>query len=87
MASASGAAAAPIEGLASLPPAALLAWLASLSTFLCDCDGVLWRADSGVPGVAHTVAAPILVIILNIASLPCSAPCRSACNYFLRQRD
>jgi phosphoglycolate/pyridoxal phosphate phosphatase family enzyme len=57
MASASGAATAPIEGLASLPPSALLAWLASLSTFLCDCDGVLWRADSGVPGVAHTVAA------------------------------
>lgn len=50
-------AAAAIEDLALLSPAQLRAWLAPLSTFLCDCDGVLWRAESGVPGVAHTVAA------------------------------
>lgn len=53
---ASAAAAPPIEDLASLPPARLRAWLAPLSTFLCDCDGVLWRGEGGVPGVAHTVA-------------------------------
>jgi len=54
---AASAAPPPIEDLSLLSPAALRAWLAPLSTFLCDCDGVLWRAESGVPGVAHTVAA------------------------------
>lgn len=29
----------------------------SVDTFLCDCDGVLWRGNDGVEGVADTVAA------------------------------
>ena len=48
---------ASIARLDRLPPAQLRAWLAGLSTFLCDCDGVLWRGETGVPGVARTVDA------------------------------
>ena len=56
-AAAAAAGATAIADLAALSPAQLREWLAPLTTFLCDCDGVLWRAESGVPGVAHTVAA------------------------------
>ena len=37
--------------------AAAAAWVAAHDTFLLDCDGVVWRAADGVPGVADTVAA------------------------------
>lgn len=33
------------------------AFYAGVDTFLCDCDGVLWRGNDGVAGVAETVAA------------------------------
>ena len=35
---------------------ALLSWYTSTTTFLLDCDGVLWRASEGVAGVAETIS-------------------------------
>jgi len=35
----------------------LKSWIDSLDTFLCDCDGVLWRGNNGIEGVSKTVDA------------------------------
>lgn len=43
--------------LSSLSPAEGRAWFSSLDTWLLDCDGVVWRGSSGVPGVSSAVAA------------------------------
>jgi hypothetical protein len=34
---------------------AFRSWLGGLDDFLVDCDGVLWRGNDGVAGVADTV--------------------------------
>ncbi|KAJ1485932.1 HAD-like domain-containing protein [Baffinella frigidus] len=35
----------------------VLAWIDRYDTFLLDCDGVVWRGDSVVPGVPEALAA------------------------------
>lgn len=39
------------------PSPALSTWFEAIDTFLCDCDGVVWRGEEGVPGVGAFVAA------------------------------
>jgi phosphoglycolate/pyridoxal phosphate phosphatase family enzyme len=50
-------AAAAAMDLTALPPAELLAWYDRTTTFLLDCDGVLWRASERVAGVDATIRA------------------------------
>lgn len=40
-----------------LTRASFRGWLATLDTFLFDCDGVLWRGGVGVPRVGAVIAA------------------------------
>jgi hypothetical protein len=46
---------APTLDLDTASPDAVLSWWERTRTLLLDCDGVLWRATEGVPGVAQTV--------------------------------
>lgn len=43
-------------------------WITSIDNFLVDCDGVLWRGNEAIPGVAQTIDGkyPRLVSIVRI---------------------
>lgn len=57
MAAAPAAAAQHVPALSAADFPAFRAWLDATDTLLVDCDGVLWRATDGIPGVAETVEA------------------------------
>ena len=40
-----------------MPAADVRAWLASVDTFLVDCDGVMWRGTHKISGSADTIEA------------------------------
>jgi hypothetical protein len=46
-----------MESLNAADAGAFRDWLNGLDDFLVDCDGVLWRGNDGVPGVADTVTS------------------------------
>jgi 4-nitrophenyl phosphatase len=45
------------QDLARISSEEFKSWIDSLDTFLCDCDGVLWRGDNGIEGVSKTIDA------------------------------
>jgi hypothetical protein len=43
-----------MTSLNAASPGEVKAWLDGLDAFLVDCDGVLWRGNDGIAGVADT---------------------------------